>query len=85
MCQELSCCGIPNTHNRVSVVDGTVLMRLWPTQEDFMRSAERQMDKERQVAEREGEVGQGARPGEDDDDDDTASVVGGLTPRGSSP
>ena len=74
-------------HNRVSVVDGAVCMCFWPTQEDFMHSAERQMDKERQAAEREGEVGQGApgRAGDDNDDDDTASVVGGITPRGSSP
>ena len=46
-----------------------------------MRSAQRQMDKERQTAEREGEVGH-ARDG-DDDDDDAASEIGGLTPRGS--
>jgi hypothetical protein len=49
-----------------------------------MRRAEREMDKERQAAERKGEVGHGGNAGVDDeDDDDTASVVGGLTPRGS--
>ena len=56
-----------------------------------MRDAQRQMDKERQAAEREGEVGQqgggggggGAGAPDDDDDDDTASMVGGTTPRGS--
>ena len=55
-----------------------------------MRDAQRQMDKERQAAEREGEVGQqggggggGGGSPDDDDDDDTASMVGGTTPRGS--
>lgn len=38
-------------------------------QEDFMRSAEREMDKERQAAERKGEVGRG---GNDEDEDETA-------------
>ena len=51
-------------------------------QEDFMRSAQREMDKERQAAERKGEVGHGENAGVDDEDDD-ASMVGGLTPRGS--
>lgn len=48
-----------------------------------MRSAQRQMDKERLVAEREGEVGLQSQGPDDDGDDDTASLVGGLTPRGS--
>jgi hypothetical protein len=62
----------------------SVSVALTGIQEDFMRRAEREMDKERQAAERKGEVGHGGNAGVDDeDDDDTASVVGGLTPRGS--
>ena len=58
------------------------------SQEDFMRSAERQMEQERLVAEKKGEVGHGAttsgdKDDDNDDDNDDASLVGGFTPRGS--
>jgi hypothetical protein len=75
-----SCVTHPSESIRIGVIDGGTDDCPF-TQEDFMRSAQRQMDKERQTAEREGEVGH-AGDG-DDEGDDTASEIGGLTPRGS--
>eukprot|EP01043_Picozoa_sp_COSAG02_P095780 COSAG02_NODE_32111_length_522_cov_0.758865_1_plen_66_part_00 len=61
-----------HTHVRLDVVAAETKCALvsdWITQEDFMRSAEREMDKERQAAERKGEVGSG---GNDEHEDETA-------------